>query len=245
MRWVNPLRANRLRLQLYKSPPQLSPPVPLGGGRIQRQQFISGQSRSDITEWDGSPWACWNSPRRPASINALGSSDPGDEDAAVKRRRALFSVLLDAAIRICDLLRVIATEVGHAGLSAGSMVFDDPASGEGKFVTWKPPPAGMKTLGLVDFTIFPHLDYPTFPQRNSMAHAEKWAARMQLPSYAIDDQTAIQVVDGTVEVISEGHWKQFTHPPQMNTSVNEKKKKKKKASTEAKWGQMPWPRLSW
>ena len=42
-----------------------------------------------------------------------------------------------------------------------------------------------------------------------MAHAERWAAGMPRPAYAIDDETAIKVVDGHVEVISQGHWKQF------------------------------------
>ena len=46
--------------------------------------------------------------------------------------------------------------------------------------------------------------------QNTMADAEKWAATMQVPSYAIDDQTAIKVVNGIPEVISEGHWKMFT-----------------------------------
>ena len=43
-----------------------------------------------------------------------------------------------------------------------------------------------------------------------MANAEKWAARMGIPAYAIDDETALKVVDGRVEVVSEGHWRQFT-----------------------------------
>jgi dipeptidase E len=43
-----------------------------------------------------------------------------------------------------------------------------------------------------------------------MAGAEKWAAEIQVPAYAIDDQTAIKVVDGAVEVVSEGHWRLFT-----------------------------------
>ena len=43
-----------------------------------------------------------------------------------------------------------------------------------------------------------------------MADAERWAAGMPVPAYAIDDETAIKVVDGTVEVVSEGHWKLFT-----------------------------------
>jgi dipeptidase E len=29
------------------------------------------------------------------------------------------------------------------------------------------------------------------------------------PAYAIDDETAIMVTDGTVEVVSEGHWRRF------------------------------------
>ena len=83
-----------------------------------------------------------------------------------------------------------------------------PCIGE-DFVGWKPPEGGDRTLGLVDFAIFPHLDHPDLPE-NTMADAEKWAASMPVPSYAIDDQTALQVVDGTVEVVSEGHWKRLT-----------------------------------
>lgn len=68
---------------------------------------------------------------------------------------------------------------------------------------------GDRTLGLVDFAMFPHLDHPEVPD-NSLANAEKWAAGMDVPAYAIDDQTALVVVDGVVEVVSEGHWKRFT-----------------------------------
>jgi dipeptidase E len=76
------------------------------------------------------------------------------------------------------------------------------------FVRWKPPTGGDSALGLVDFSIFPHLDHEMMPD-NSMANAEKWAAGMPVPCYAIDDQTAIKVTDGIVEVVSEGHWKRF------------------------------------
>ena len=95
----------------------------------------------------------------------------------------------------------------YVGLSAGSMVMA-PSIGE-DFVGWKPPTGGDRTLGLVDFAMFPHLDHEMLPD-NSMAGAEKWAAGMSLTTYAIDDHTAIKVVDGMVEVISEGHWKRFT-----------------------------------
>ena len=93
------------------------------------------------------------------------------------------------------------------GLSAGSMVMT-PRIGE-DFVGWKPPAGGDETLGLVGFSMFPHLDHEDLPD-NSLANAEKWAAGMRLPCYAIDDQTAIKVTNGTVEVVSEGHWKLFT-----------------------------------
>ena len=38
------------------------------------------------------------------------------------------------------------------------------------------------------------------------------------PAYAIDDQTAIKVVDGTVDVVSEGHWKLFTPDHEVSPS---------------------------
>ncbi|MEW2256955.1 Type 1 glutamine amidotransferase-like domain-containing protein [Streptomyces sp. NPDC047869] len=94
----------------------------------------------------------------------------------------------------------------YVGLSAGSMVMT-PRIGE-EFVGWKPPTGDDSTLGVVDFSIFPHLDHPSCPE-NTMAAAERWAARMTGPAYAIDEQTAIKVADDAVEVVSEGHWKLF------------------------------------
>jgi len=109
-------------------------------------------------------------------------------------------------IPTADLLPSLHDTV-YVGLSAGSMVMT-PGIGE-DFVDWKPPAGGDKTLGLVDFAIFPHLDHPDIPE-NSMANAEKWATGMPVPAYAIDGETAIKVTDGAVEVVSEGHWKRFT-----------------------------------
>ena len=106
---------------------------------------------------------------------------------------------------LADLLPSLAAV--YVGLSAGSMVMA-PNIGE-HFVGWKPPTGGDETLGMVGFSIFPHLDHEMLPD-NSMADAEKWAAEMRVPAYAIDDETAIKVTDGTVDVVSEGHWKLFT-----------------------------------
>lgn len=127
---------------------------------------------------------------------------------------------------LADLLtspEPVLREMVYVGMSAGSMVLA-PNIGQ-EFVQWMPPTAddkagdnhsdsdsdsnGDKTLGLVDFAIFPHLDNLDLPW-NTLAHAEKWAARLTVPGYVVDDDTAIKVIDGAVEVISEGHWTLFT-----------------------------------
>ncbi len=107
---------------------------------------------------------------------------------------------------LADLLPSLHQAV-YVGVSAGSMVLT-PSIGD-DFVRWRPPSGGDRTLGLVGFSIFPHLDDPKFPE-NSMACAEQWAASMPQPGYLIDDQTAIKVTDGAVDVVTEGHWKLVT-----------------------------------
>lgn len=103
---------------------------------------------------------------------------------------------------LADLLPSLPDTV-WVGVSAGSMVMT-PRIGT-YFVEWPSAPDD-RTLGVVGFSIFPHLD--AFEQ-NTMADAERWAAGIGVPAYAIDEQTAIKVVGGTVEVISEGRWKEF------------------------------------
>ncbi len=107
---------------------------------------------------------------------------------------------------LADLLPSLSKTV-YVGLSAGSVAMG-PNLAEG-FVHWKPPTEVNQTLGLVDFEMFPHLDYPGMTG-HSMADAEKWGASLRVPGYAMDDETAIQVVDGAVRVVSEGNWKRFT-----------------------------------
>jgi dipeptidase E len=93
----------------------------------------------------------------------------------------------------------------YVGLSAGSLVMGPRIADD--FAAWTSP-AGGEGLGMVDFEIFPHLDNPGLPE-NTMADAERWASGLTGAGYAIDDETAITVVDGTVEVVSEGHWRLF------------------------------------
>jgi len=103
---------------------------------------------------------------------------------------------------LADLLPTLPDMV-WVGVSAGSLVMT-PRIGA-LIVKWLSAP-NDRTLGVVNFSIFPHLNaFPT----NTLADAERWAADIRIPAYAIDEQTAIKVVNGTVEVVSEGNWKQF------------------------------------
>jgi dipeptidase E len=107
---------------------------------------------------------------------------------------------------LADLLPSL-SETVYVGLSAGSLVMA-PNIGE-EFVHWRPPTGGDRALGMVDFAMFPHLDHEALPE-NTMADAVQWAANMRVPAYAIDDETAIKVINGAIEVVSEGHWRLFT-----------------------------------
>ncbi|HMI63807.1 MAG TPA: Type 1 glutamine amidotransferase-like domain-containing protein [Puia sp.] len=106
---------------------------------------------------------------------------------------------------LADLLPSLLRKTVYVGLSAGSMIMTRFGTTYGGHAL---PVESDKSLGLFDFALHPHLDYEWFPE-NSLANLEKLAATIPVPSYAIDDQTAIKVTDGTVEVVSEGHWKLF------------------------------------
>ncbi len=130
---------------------------------------------------------------------------------------------------LADLLPSLRRESVYVGVSAGSMAasstfgetYRNPPSGSGSALTsedivFDTPQGEISRIfvtaqgaGLVDFALIPHLDNEDHPDA-SLANAERWAARLPVPVYAIDDQTAIKVTDGTVEVVSEGHWKLFT-----------------------------------
>jgi dipeptidase E len=130
---------------------------------------------------------------------------------------------------LADLLPSLRHEAVYVGVSAGSMAasssfgetYRDPPRGSGEALTSEnvvfDTPAGEISrilvtahgVGLVDFALIPHLDNEDHADA-SLANAQKWAARLPVPTYAIDDETAIKVVDGNVEVVSEGHWKLLT-----------------------------------
>jgi dipeptidase E len=149
----------------------------------------------ELTALPSIPQEAWLPKLEAADILLVGGGDP------------LYLCYWMQQSGLADLLSEL-RETVYVGMSAGSMVLA-PNIGQ-EFVNWRPPTAGDsdKTLGLVDFAMFPHLDNPDLP-KNTLAVAEKWAAKLTVPGYMVDDDTAIQVIDGVVKVISEGHWKLF------------------------------------
>lgn len=106
---------------------------------------------------------------------------------------------------LAALLPSLLSKIVYVGLSAGSMIMTRYGTTYGHHVL---PATTDKSLGLLDFAIHPHLDHEWFPD-NSLTNIKKLAATIPIPSYAIDDQTAIKVQDGSIEVISEGQWQLF------------------------------------
>ena len=150
----------------------------------------------ELTALPSIPQDAWLPKLKAADVLLVGGGDP------------LYLCYWMQQSGLADLLPELGETV-YVGMSAGSMVLS-PNIGE-YFVGWRPPTDGNtdKTLGLIDFAMFPHLDHEMLPH-NTMVNAEKWAATMSVPSYVVDDDTAFKVVDGTVEVISEGKLKLLT-----------------------------------
>lgn len=179
---------------------------PWVGPGVKAWQFISGNSENPMVDLG------WKS----VGVLELTALPSIAEDRWVPLVRETDVLLVAGgdALYLCHWMRqsgladlLPSLPAVYVGMSAGSMVMA-PNVGE-DFVGWTPPDGGDETLGLVEFAMFPHLDHEMLPG-NTMAAAERWAAGMQGPAYAMDDQTAIKVMDGAVEVVSEGHWKLFS-----------------------------------
>jgi dipeptidase E len=179
---------------------------PWVGPGVKAWEFISGTSESPMVDLG------WNSVGV-LELTALPSIDEERWVPLVQETDVLLASGGDA-LYLChwmrqsgllDLLPSLRDTV-WVGLSAGSMVMT-PRIGE-EFVQWRPPDGDDSALGIVDFSICPHLARDGMPG-NTEAEAREWAARISGPAYAIDDQTAIKVVDGAVDVVSEGFWQHF------------------------------------
>ena len=180
---------------------------PFRVGPTMAYRFISGLASSPLTELG------WKS-LGVLELTALPSIKRENWVAPVEETDALL-VFGSDVLYLCrwmresglaDLLPSL-RETVYVGVSAGSMV-TAPIFGE----TYNDPNTPFiidKGLGMVDFALLPHVDHEDHPE-SSMDKVERMAAELPVSTYAIDDETAIKVVDGTVEVVSEGHWRLFT-----------------------------------
>ncbi|MBM7788958.1 Type 1 glutamine amidotransferase-like domain-containing protein [Tenggerimyces flavus] len=129
---------------------------------------------------------------------------------------------------LTELLPTLRSEAVYVGVSAGSIAatstfvetfVDPPRESDGPLksepVVFATPQGDVDRIlvtgqgaGLVDFGVIPHFENPDHPDA-SLPNAELWAARIPAPTYAIDDDSAIKVVDGVAEVVSAGQWKLF------------------------------------
>jgi dipeptidase E len=140
---------------------------------------------------------------------------PQVEEAEVLLVNGGDTIYLDRWMRESGLAELLPSlDLVYVGLSAGSLVMSPSVADV--FASWTRP-VGGEGLGFVDFELFPHLDNPDLPQ-NTTTDAERWASGLTGPGYAIDDETAIRVVDGVADVISEGHWRLFESSPPATTS---------------------------
>lgn len=99
----------------------------------------------------------------------------------------------------------------YVGISAGSMVTAKTVSLSSASILNYEKSGGLKTnrgLNLVDFEIWPHLNSKWFPKVR-VPFLQKISPKIPQTFYAIDDDTAIQVVDGKIKVVSKGVWKKF------------------------------------
>jgi dipeptidase E len=160
--------------------------------------------------------ATWAPTVRDADALLVGGGDP------------LFLASWMRRSGLTALLPALRSEAVYVGVSAGSIAaattfvetYTEPPRGndgppQSEDIVFATPQGDVGRIlatgqgaGLVDFAVIPHLEHPHHPDA-SLANAERWASRIPAPTYAIDDETAIRVVDGAAQVVSEGQWRLF------------------------------------
>lgn len=166
-------------------------------------QFVAGRAENPMVDLG---WASMGL----LELTALPSIDRELWEPRVREVDALVVAGGDVLylahwLRESGLLEVLTQleDTTWLGLSAGSMVMTLEVGED--FIQWRPPSGDTSTLGWVDFSLCPHLAADGGPG-NTLEEARSWAASISGPAYAMDDETAVQVVDGEVTWVSEGTW---------------------------------------
>ena len=202
---------------------------PFPGGPYMAWRALSGQAPSRLSDLGWKSLGLLELTALPSIEEAAWVPTVRDADALLFwGGDPLFLASWMRRSGLTGLLPSLRPEAVYVGVSAGSIAaattfvetYIDPPRGsdaplKSEPVVFATPQGDVDRLlvtaqgaGLVDVAVIPHLENPNHPDA-SMANAELWAARIPLPTYAIDDQTAVTVVDGVAEVVSEGQWRLF------------------------------------
>jgi dipeptidase E len=178
------------------------------GGPVSAWKLISGRAASPLCELGWKSVGVLELTALPSIEKALWASAVEETDVLlVGGGDPLYLCYWIRESGLAELLPSL-RETVWLGVSGGSLVMGTHVGEE--FVYGGPTATGDdRALGLVNFAMFPHLDHKAMPE-HSTDNAQRWGERLPVPGYAMDDETAIQVVGGTVEVISEGNWELFT-----------------------------------
>jgi dipeptidase E len=198
---------------------------PYPGGVVYAWRAIAGKSHHPTSEMG---WKSFGN----LELSVLPSIDKDVWQPVVAATDAILvyggdPVFLAYWMRVAGLADVIGPQTVYVGTSAGSMVasstiaemFTEPRRANGEPLSTEsvvlPDGAITRTfmtargMGWVDFALIPHYCAAEHHPDASEANAKVWASKIPLQTYAIDDDTAIKVTGGEVEVISEGQWKLF------------------------------------
>jgi len=180
--------------------------LPFPGGPAHAYRFISGATRSPMVGLGWKSLGVLELTALPSVTREYWTADVEEVDALLVwggSPRYLCYWMRESGL--ADLLPSLRPETVWVGTSGGAMVAT-PDFGGVTYDDMELLTGSDDALGLVDFSVFPHLDredgLPPTPQEE----IEAWAAGLSVPAYVIDDHTAIKVVDGDVDVISEGRW---------------------------------------
>ena len=111
-----------------------------------------------------------------------------------------------------EMAEVVESKV-YVGVSAGSRIFSrnlsektGEAFGEHEDLRILGETRARSPFGLFDWYLKPHLNSPDFPDRTP-AWFEEAAAKLDFPVYALDDDSAVRVRRGEIDVVSNGTWR--------------------------------------
>ena len=202
---------------------------PFPGGSFMAWRALSGKASSPLSELGWKSLGLLELSALPSIEEAAWVPTVRDADALlVWGGDPLFLASWMRRSGLTGLLPTLRPEAVYVGVSAGSIAaastfvetYTEPPRGthaplKSEPIVFATPNGDVNRIlvtgqgaGLVDFAVIPHFEHPDHPDA-SLANAERWAARIPAPTYAIDDETAIRVVDGEAKVVSEARWKLF------------------------------------